>query len=203
LTSVTVWLATLRGPSMTELLSLSPDELERAKRLRSDRDRGRWVAARAFQRSVLARSIGADPAALAIEVDANGKPLLAGGPRFSLAHSAEHALLAVCADTEVGADIELVRADLAQPPSVERYFSDAEREALERLPKPERVRRFFQLWTAKEAYRKATGEGIARGLLGALPEGSFVLDRPPAPAGYEAAVVVLAREAVFSFRSWP
>jgi 4'-phosphopantetheinyl transferase len=188
---------------MTELLSLSPDELERAKRLRSDHDRGRWVAARAFQRGVLARSVGADPAALAFEQDANGKPALPGGPRFSLAHSAELALLAVCADAEVGADIELVRADLARPPSAERFFSEPERDELAGLPEPERVRRFFQLWTAKEAYRKATGEGIARGLLGALPEQGFVLGRPPAPAGYEAAVVVLAREAVFSFRDWP
>lgn len=186
---------------MTELLSLSPDELERARRLRDDSDRGRWVAARAFLRAALGRWVGVDPMALVFEIGASGKPSLAGGPRFSLAHSAERALLAVCADAEVGADIEAVRADRARPPSAERFFSDRERAELEALSEPERVRRFFQLWTAKEAYRKATGEGIAGGL-GELPGAGFVLDRPPAPAGYEAAVVVLAREAVFSFRDW-
>ena len=186
---------------MTELLSLAPEELERARRLRDDADRGRWVAARAFLRAALGRAIGADPSGLRFEIGTRGKPSLPGGPRFSLAHSAEQALLAVCDDAEVGADIEAVRTDRARPPSAERFFSDRERAELEGLSEPERVRRFFQLWTAKEAYRKATGEGILRGL-GELPEAGFVLDRPPAPAGYEAAVVVLAREAIFTFRDW-
>ena len=180
---------------------LSTDELERAKRLRDDRARGRWVGAHAFLRRALGRAVGADPADLAFVAGEAGKPALTGGPRFSLAHSGDHALLAVCADAEVGADLELVRAELARPPSAERFFSPAERAELDVLPEPERVRRFFQLWTAKEAYRKATGEGLAGGL-GELPERGFVLERPPVPAAYEAAVVVLAREAVFSFADW-
>ena len=198
---MTVWLAELRSPTVTDLLVLSEDELERAKRLRDDRVRGRWVAAHAFLRRALGRVTTEDHADLAFELGAAGKPALAGGPRFSLAHSAGHAILAVCDDAEVGADLELVRADLAEPPSAERFFSATERAELKALPEPERVRRFFQLWTAKEAYLKATGEGIAGGLA-ELPERGFVLERPPVPPAYEAAVVVLAREAVFSFAAW-
>lgn len=159
------------------------------------------MAAHAFLRRAIGRRTGTDPAHLAFELGDAGKPALAGGPRFSLAHSGDHALLAVADDAEVGADLELVRPELAQPPSAERFFSPRERADLARLAEPERVRRFFQLWTAKEAYRKATGEGIAAGL-GELPEQGFVLQRPPVPAAYEAAVVVLAREAVFSFLDW-
>ena len=201
MTGVTVWLAELRGPGVTDLLTLSADELERARRLDGDRARGRWVAAHAFLRRALGRQLGVGAADLRFDVGERGKPVLESGPRFSLAHSGEHALLAICDGAEVGADLELVREDRARPPSAERFFGDREQAALADLAEPARTRRFFQLWTAKEAYRKATGEGIGGGL-GELPERGFVLERPPVPAAYEAAVVVLAMEAVFSFATW-
>ena len=142
---------------MTDLLVLAPDELERAQRLADDRARARWVASRAFLRRSLAPLVGLDPADVAFQVSATGKPSLPGGPWFSLSHSAGQALLAISAGAPVGADLELVRPELAQAPSVERYFSAEERAELAALEGEPRARRLFQLWTLKEAYLKATG----------------------------------------------
>ena len=157
------------------------------------------MAARALLRRTLAPAAGADPADLRFAYTAAGKPALAGGPEFSLAHSGDHALVAVAFGAAVGADLERIRAEPARPPSVERYFSEPERAELAALDEEARRRRFFDLWTLKEAYLKATGEGVRAHGLGALPERGWVSERPPAPAGYAAAVVVLADRATFEF----
>jgi 4'-phosphopantetheinyl transferase len=196
----TVWLARLAGPSVTDLLLLSTDELDRAQRLGGDRVRGRWVASRAFLRRRLAEIVGADPADLRFELEPAGKPRLPEGPHFSLSHSGDWAVLAVCAAAPVGADIEEVRPELAAPPSAERWFSERERAQLATLAGADRTRRFFELWTFKEAYLKAKGESMRPESLGEVPAGGWVVERPPVPPGYCAAVVVLAEQAVFSFR---
>jgi 4'-phosphopantetheinyl transferase len=185
---------------VTDLLLLSTDELDRAHRLRDDHVRGRWVAARAFLRRQLAPTVGVDPAEVRFEHEPEGKPRLPGGPHFSLAHSGDCALLAVCPAAPVGADIEEVRPEVAAPPSAERWFSERERAELTRLGSAERARRFFELWTLKEAYLKARGESLRPSSLAEPASTGWVAERPPVPPGYCAAVVVLAERAVFDFR---
>ncbi|MEO0409723.1 MAG: 4'-phosphopantetheinyl transferase superfamily protein, partial [Cyanobacteria bacterium P01_A01_bin.135] len=51
-----------------------------------------------------------------------------------------------------------------------RYFSCQERDYLQGLCDAARQRAFLQIWTQKEAYVKATGEGI-RGLAAGCPNG--------------------------------
>ena len=194
---VDIRLARLSGPSAADLRLLSAGERERVRSFTSDRDRDGWVGARALLRRTLARWVGADPADLVFAYGATGKPSLPGGPFFSLAHSAGWAIVAISGEAPVGADIELVRPQIARPPSADVFFGDRERAELEALAEPQRTRRFFQLWTLKEAYRKATGEGVGRGSLGELPPAGWAGWRPNPPAGYEAAVVVLAEAAEF------
>lgn len=107
---------------------------------------GRWLV-----KHVLATIYGVrDPR---LTIDAHGKPRLAGdGPRFSLAHAGGGLALAVDV-REVGVDLEPVRA-----------VSEALREAA--LDDDERARvgsdaDFFRVWTAKEAYMKRAGLGLA------------------------------------------
>ena len=50
-----------------------------------------------------------------------------------------------------------------------RFFSLEEQEALAQVPDEERRAAFYNIWTRKEAYVKARGDGIAAGL------GTFVV----------------------------
>jgi 4'-phosphopantetheinyl transferase len=65
---------------------LSPDERARADRTRSG-PRERYVVGRARLRAVLSGHLGVAPAAVAFLAGPNGKPRLADGPEFNLAHT--------------------------------------------------------------------------------------------------------------------
>jgi len=147
--------------------SLSPDERERAARLRLPAHRDAFVAARAFLRGVLARCLGADAAALRFGATAHGKPHLtapATSLHFNLAHSGGVALLAVTGDGPVGVDVERVRADLDLDGIARRFFRPEEAAALAALSPAQRTEAFFAVWTRKEALLKALGKGIAGGV---------------------------------------
>ena len=149
--------------------TLSADESGRAARFHFDRDRDRFTAARALLRAVLALYLRTEPERLRFAYGPRGKPSLAadaagGGDalRFNLAHSHELALVAVARGREVGVDLEHVRADFATAEVAERFFSPREAAALRALPEGgPRVEAFYRCWTRKEAFIKATGEGLS------------------------------------------
>jgi 4'-phosphopantetheinyl transferase len=62
---------------------------------------------------------------------------------------------------EVGADVEHLKPrrtdDIAR-----RFFVPGEQQRLFVFAGPEREAAFFRLWTCKEAFLKATGEGLSR-----------------------------------------
>jgi 4'-phosphopantetheinyl transferase len=100
---------------------------------------------------------------------AQGKPFLdapAAGRtlQFSLSHSGEVALVAVSLGRAVGVDVEEVRPRVDLDGFADRYFSPRERDALARVPSGNRLRAFFEIWTLKEAYLKACGDGLLREL---------------------------------------
>lgn len=147
---------------------LCAEEAERAARFIAPEHGDRFIVARGRMRQILGRLSRCEAAALDFDVTANGKPFLRAVPgdcepvRFNITHSGGVAALAVCRSGEVGIDIERVRTvcdGLAQ-----RYFASEEVAAIEALPETERLHAFFRCWTRKEAFVKATGEGIKRGL---------------------------------------
>ena len=152
---------------------------------------------------MLGHLLGRDPVALEFERRPAGRPELSGRAlRFSLAHSAGLALVAVTERADLGADLERIEARPAEPPSAERYFAPAERASLEALSGEARRRLFFDLWTQKEAYRKATGEGVTAGI-GELDWAGWTLLRPVVPSGYAAAIAVRAPDAELRLEPWP
>jgi 4'-phosphopantetheinyl transferase len=150
---------------------LSADEQAHASKLRHDADRNAYVLAHGAMRMILASYARSAPRDLRFHHGQFGKPALAPSGSslpldFSLAHSGELALLAVARDRAVGIDVSGVdpAADIAGV--AERFFSPVERQTLRSLRgSPERtVDAFYAAWTRKEAYVKATGHGLARGL---------------------------------------
>ena len=146
--------------------TLEPDELNRAGRFHFEKHRRHFIVARGFLRSVVARYLETQPEALRFSYGAYGKPELTSEHvlRFNLSHSHEVALLAVTLDAELGVDVEHIRADFASEDVARRFFSRAEVEVFNALPKEEQVAAFFRCWTRKEAYIKAIGKGLSQAL---------------------------------------
>lgn len=140
-------------------------EAARADRFRADRDRDRFVQFRAALRQVLGRHLGLAPVRVPLAEGPHGKPCLApeaGLPdlQFNLAHSGDLALLALCAAAPVGIDLEQARPFPRADRLAARVFSATERAAYADLPPAAREAAFLRGWTRKEAYLKATGDGL-------------------------------------------
>jgi 4'-phosphopantetheinyl transferase len=149
---------------------LSEEERRRAARFVRDVHRRRFVAAHGALRSILAAYVDAEPAAIDFVSGEHGKPALrdvTGRPsvEFNLSHSDDLALVAVARARAVGVDLERW-SEVEHLELAERFFSPGERDALRALAHaPHLVEAgFFAAWTRKEAYLKATGQGITRGL---------------------------------------
>jgi 4'-phosphopantetheinyl transferase len=92
---------------------------------------------------------------------AHGKPALVGHSiQFSLAHSAELAVIAV-AERPIGVDVERIGGELDRRLLVSDVTTKDERTALEALPVRSRVVAFYYLWTAKESIAKGMGLGLS------------------------------------------
>jgi 4'-phosphopantetheinyl transferase len=158
-----VWRATLDpGARTLEQLeaTLDQDERARARRFIVEHGARRFTAARGFLRDVLARYTGRHPASLHFEYGERGKPVLAGGPHFNLSHSGEVALLAVTGVAPVGVDVEQVNRLPDFEHIAERFFARGERDALRQAAPDDYADAWYRCWTRKEAYIKATGDGL-------------------------------------------
>lgn len=148
---------------------LSTEEQARASRFRFGRHRNRFITARGVLRLILAKYLDCAPDQLDFVYGPNGKPALAGGLAesalfFNLAHSEDLALIAVTQLGQIGVDVEQIRAVSDANELVERFFSVRESALFQTLPTNQKDIAFLNLWTRKEAWLKATGEGIAQSL---------------------------------------
>jgi len=143
---------------------LSEEELERVRRFRCPKDFDRFVISRGVLRSLLSRYLRLHPKKVCFAYSEQGKPELSTGGschlRFNLAHSGEITAYAFAQKRRIGVDVEKIRFDFPVDEIAERFFSRVERDALRRLPASQRHRGFFLCWTRKEAYLKATGDGL-------------------------------------------
>jgi 4'-phosphopantetheinyl transferase len=166
---VHVWLADLdRRPVHSSLAVLADDERARAARFHFEHDRVRFAAARALLRELLAGYLSLRPEVVRFAYGPRGKPALCGAAgaavRFNVSHSGGLALLAFARGRELGIDLELERPVPESGQIAERFFSAWEASELRRCPEDERPAAFFRCWTRKEAYIKATGDGLSRAL---------------------------------------
>lgn len=125
-------------------------------------------------RRVLAESLRQSPREIILEVTPYGKPFVPGNPvHFNLSHSREWVVLAV-ANTPVGVDVEDCKErDLE---SIAEFLAPEETAKLIALPPPsDRLKAFYEIWTAKESYVKATGTGFHQ------PFHEFSVTRLPSP----------------------
>jgi 4'-phosphopantetheinyl transferase len=180
---VHVWRLDLNVPAtqVSELnRTLDDDERARGARLAFDADRSHFISAHSFVRRLLGSYLGLTPEAVRYDRAPRGKPHIRVSPRdtnlplrFNLSSSDDTALLAVSLNREVGVDIEKIRSERDCIGIAERFFSPRETATLRRLGSQERTPAFYRCWTRKEAYVKATGDGMF------LPLNSFVVPVGP------------------------
>lgn len=143
---------------------LPADEQAVAARYRQPARGCQYLAGRLLLRGLLARSMGAEPAAFELTLGPYGKPGLAGGPPFNLAHTEHWVALAFGGDSEVGVDIEVATRKLKPLELAEMVMHPEESLTLRALAPAAQLEYFLAIWSAKEAYLKALGRGIAYGL---------------------------------------
>ena len=148
--------------------TLSKDEQTKARRFRFERHRRRYVACRGILRKLIGGYLRQEPSHIRFRYEPKGKPVLDQGSteglQFNLSHSEGVALLALTRHREIGVDVEFVRPISDTKQIAERFFSKHERADLRSLASEDQTAAFFNCWTRKEAYLKALGEGISRGL---------------------------------------
>jgi N-acetylglucosaminyldiphosphoundecaprenol N-acetyl-beta-D-mannosaminyltransferase len=147
---------------------LSEDERERAAKFIRDVHCHRFIAAHSALRRILAGYLGRSAYSLQFHAGPNGKPELANDLaetlHFNLAHSENLALIAVGTNPGIGVDVERVRLLNDFDELVGRFFSAREAALFNSLDVQSKPQAFFNLWTRKEAWLKAVGEGISHSL---------------------------------------
>jgi 4'-phosphopantetheinyl transferase len=147
--------------------TLSSDEIARAQRFYFPEHRQRFIAGRGTLRAILGQYLGIDPKQVEFEYQPRGKPLLAAkfadqGLLFNLSHSQDLALLGVSYQHQIGVDLEYIRTMSDLEGLAKRFFSSREYEYLRLISPQEQQQIFFRYWTCKEAYLKATGDGLVQ-----------------------------------------
>ena len=167
-------------PAPEMIVSLSPYRQAKLLRYKMPADRVRCYAAGKLLDEMLI-PLGYREAEMAYGENTYGKPFFQNAPElhFSLSHSGGYAM-AVLGDTEVGCDIEGVRASRAPAEVLQsgrtsdsakaaplshltlakRFFSCEEYEYLAALPEADIPSVFTEIWVLKESLIKADGRGL-------------------------------------------
>lgn len=148
---------------------LSVEKQERVNAFRFYEDKKRTVAGEMLVRKAVAERFGIQPESISFFTLSNGKPYVENLPvYFNISHSEDLVVCAV-ADEEIGIDIERVKS--VNLKVCKKFFNDDEKKyVFGKLPEDEDYgkevtedvcRRFFEVWTYKEACVKFTGNGLS------------------------------------------
>jgi 4'-phosphopantetheinyl transferase len=145
---------------------LSPAERSRFDRFIRDEDRRGYALAHALLRNTLSSLIGSKPEALTFEADSYGKPRLSAPAdvSFSLTHTNGLVACAVARGREIGIDAEAIDRPIDAHGIANRYFTESETGYITEGKGEQKHERFFEVWTLKEAFLKATGRGMSQSL---------------------------------------
>jgi 4'-phosphopantetheinyl transferase len=206
---VQIWTTHLEALSPADLAELSglldAPEQARAARFHFERDQRNYAASRGLLRQLLGAALDKPASTLVFEYGARGKPALNAlfsqdrTLCFNLSHSSGWAIFALAWDREVGIDLEsairLKRDVDGLSGLAARILSAREFVVWQALPDAAaRDRAFLRAWTRKEAYAKATGQGIFDELIGI----EVALDAP-AP---KSSLTLRSRDEAAITRSW-
>lgn len=144
---------------------LNVTERAQATRFKFPKLTERYIQVHGLLRFLLARYTHSKAEKLVFAKTTQGKPYLTDYSQlhFNISHS-ENKLLIAVAPNLIGVDIEAIKPRKSIQDLVARCFATQEQAYWSALPAKQQCREFYQFWTRKEAFVKATGLGIALGL---------------------------------------
>lgn len=146
------------------------DVLNRAEKARAakfvfEKDRVRFIQTRGQLRHLCGRYLSQNPIDINFEYGEHGKPEIRGSDlKFNVSHSHDLALYGFMRHHDIGVDVEYVKKSRDLEGIAKRFFSRQEQVLLEEVPQHEYEYAFYTIWTRKEAYIKATGQGLTQSL---------------------------------------
>jgi 4'-phosphopantetheinyl transferase len=153
---------------MTGFALLSDDESKRIDSIVVEKHRQRVIRSRVVLRLLLANYLSIFPNEVLLEYETLGKPYLhpdhQSDLQFNLSHSDDYWICAVTRRYEIGVDVQMRKSKVDFQGIADRYYSASEKTNLQELTVSQRVRCFFDVWARKEAFLKASGQGLSFGL---------------------------------------
>lgn len=163
--SIALWnlaLSKIRADEPRYRQVLSAEEQQRAQNYCRPLDAAAFILGRGILRTLLGRILETAPDKLRFGQNPNGKPFLENGRlHFNLSHSRDRLLIAIAEDRPIGIDVEFRRETERIEPIAERWFTAEEQSHLKNSADPRSC--FFDIWTLKEAFVKARGDGVYNG----------------------------------------
>lgn len=147
---------------------MNQSKKERVDGFRFDEDKKRTVFSEMLARLALAQKAACPPESIVFSTHANGKPYALGlDLEFNVSHCSRW-VACVVSDKPVGIDLEEISPI---PTRLVRYvctdqeyafvLGGNEAQVVDTLTNRGAVERFFRVWTAKEAFVKYSGKGLA------------------------------------------
>jgi 4'-phosphopantetheinyl transferase len=180
---VLLWWMAVDGPPAETVdrwcATLDEGERTRADRFHFRADRETYIAAHALTRALLAEVDTLPAEAWRFITTPTGRPEIApdldrSRLRFSLSHTRGLVACAVGVDHDLGVDVEAAQDRIANELDLAaRFFAPSEVVLLRGTAEDQRRDAFLRIWTLKEAYIKATGQGLA------CPLNSFAFSLDP------------------------
>ncbi len=146
---------------------LNIEENTKLNRFRFSKDRHQFLVSRALLKSVLSLyHVRVSANDWEFRCNQHGKPEIANQSvdnpvQFNLAHCDGLIVLAITKNNEIGVDVEQLNRPRSLFELAATSFSAIEQATLSKLPENKRSKRFIELWTLKESYIKARGQGLS------------------------------------------
>ncbi len=158
---VHVWRIALQ-PEIGLADSLSDEERMHADRFFFSKDREAFKSSRNTLRILIGHYQDCRPETVEFYSGKYEKPALIGeGLQFNISHSHRVGLLAFSRGRDVGVDVEKIDPAVNSDQLALHSFSYSENQEYQGLRPEEKLSAFYRGWTRKEAFIKATGEGLS------------------------------------------
>jgi 4'-phosphopantetheinyl transferase len=148
---------------------LSDMEISRSKRFVRKTDERTYVITHALVNRKLSECLGKDFNALTVQYFENKKPYVSQETiDFNISHSSDYFVFALSKmnNIRIGVDVETVKTNFDREGIVNHYFHKNEKQYImnDNLSEEKQNKRFFEIWTRKEAFLKMLGIGLTNNL---------------------------------------